>query len=178
MRSGVSYAILRPAVLFGREDVLINNIAWFLRRFPLFGVFGDGRYEIQPIYVGDMAKLAIEQGQTRENRIIDAVGPEKFAFRELVRVIGETIGKQRPVISIPPFIGFLISRVIGRLVGDVVLTREEIEGLMAGTLATYSPPTGKTKLTEWLREHADTVGRRYTNELKRRKDRKGKYASN
>ena len=177
-RSGVSYAILRPAVLFGREDVLINNIAWFLRRFPLFGVFGDGRYEIQPIYVDDMAQLAIEQGQTRENRIIDAVGPEKFAFRELVHVIGETIGKQRPVISIPPFIGFLISRVVGRLVGDVVLTREEIEGLMAGTLATDSPPTGKTKLTEWLREHADTEGRRYTNELKRRKDRKEKYASN
>ena len=69
--SGMSYAILRPAVLFGKEDILINNIAWALRRFPVFGVFGDGNYGIQPIYVDDLAKLAVEQGAMRENKIIN-----------------------------------------------------------------------------------------------------------
>ena len=100
--SGLSYAILRPAVLFGKEDVLINNIAWTLRRLPVFGVFGDGSYGIQPIYVDDLAELAVAHGEGRENVIVNAVGPERFTFRELVQTIGRIIGKERPVIGMPP----------------------------------------------------------------------------
>ena len=95
IESGISYAILRPAVLFGKEDILINNIAWALRRFPVFGVFGDGNYGIQPIHVDDFAKLAVEQGSMRENKIINAIGPETFTYRELVGKIGEIIGKKK-----------------------------------------------------------------------------------
>ncbi|MGC8541452.1 MAG: SDR family oxidoreductase, partial [Phycisphaerae bacterium] len=56
--SGVDFTIRRPAVIFGREDILINNIAWVLRHLPVFGVFGDGQYKLQPIYVDDLAELA------------------------------------------------------------------------------------------------------------------------
>jgi NADH dehydrogenase len=73
--TAMSYAILRPTVLFGKEDILINNIAWALRRLPVFGVFGDGHYRLQPIYVDDLAQLAVEQGANRENVVIDAIGP-------------------------------------------------------------------------------------------------------
>ena len=138
----MSYAILRPAVLFGREDILINNIAWTLRRFPVFGVFGNGHYGIQPIHVDDLARLAVEQGQRRENCIIDAIGPETFTYRELVRTIGEIIGKKRPVISLHPEAGYLLSRIVGKFVNDVFVTREEIAGLMAGLLAVNAPPAG------------------------------------
>ncbi|HEY9175294.1 MAG TPA: NAD(P)H-binding protein, partial [Verrucomicrobiae bacterium] len=86
--SGLSHAILRPAVLFGKEDILINNIAWCLRRLPFFGVFGDGQYRLQPIYVDDLAALAVEQGRATENVIVDAIGPETFTYRELVRQLG------------------------------------------------------------------------------------------
>ena len=96
--SGLSYAILRPAVLFGKEDMLINNIAWFLRRFPVFAVFGDGKYRLQPIHVDDLAELAVEQGRTVKNVILDAIGPETFTYRELAQAIGKTIGKRRPII--------------------------------------------------------------------------------
>src|SRR5512143_3212318 len=82
--SGLSYAILRPNVLFGHEDILINNIAWALRRLPVFGVFGDGQYRLQPMHVNDFAALAVEQGEDRANRVIDAIGPETFTFRRLV----------------------------------------------------------------------------------------------
>ena len=94
--SGLSHAILRPTVLFGKEDILINNIAWCLRRFPVFGVFGDGNYRLQPIYVDDLAALAVKQGRERTNRIIDAIGPDTFTYRELVREISAIIGKPRP----------------------------------------------------------------------------------
>lgn len=176
--SGLSYAILRPAVLFGKEDVLINNIAWSLRRLPVFGVFGDGSYRIQPIYVDDLAELAVTQAQSRDNTIINAIGPETFTFRELVATIGHIIGKERPVVSFPPRLAYWATRVVGLFVDDVFLTWEEVQGLMAGTLAVDSPPTGKTALTAWALKHADTLGQHYTSELARRKDRRVEYQSN
>jgi NADH dehydrogenase len=173
--SGLSYAILRPAVIFGDEDILINNIAWFLRRLPVFGIFGDGSYRLEPIYVGDLAKLAVQQGQKRENHIIDAVGPETFTYRELVHKIAKAIGKKRPIISVPPSLGWCVGQVVGKIMGDVTITRDEIDGLMDGLLYTGSPPAGETRLSDWLKEHADTLGRHYSHELRRRTDRERAY---
>lgn len=173
--SGLSYAILRPTVLFGKEDILINNIAWALRHLPLFGVFGDGQYRLQPIYVDDLARLAVEQGGSRANTVIDAIGPETFTYRGLVETIAEIIGARRPILSIPPALGALVGGAIGRLMGDVLITPDEIAGLMANLLYTQSPPAGETRLTEWARTHADTLGRRYASELARRKNRQAAY---
>ena len=172
---GLSYAILRPAVIFGKEDILINNIAWILRRFPVFGIFGDGNYSLQPIYVDDLAELAVEQGSETEDRIIDAIGPETFTYKELVREIGKIVDKQRPLISIPDTMGYLVGWFLGKIRGDVVITREEIEGLKANLLYTNSPPVGETRLTDWARENASTLGVRYASELSRRKERSEAY---
>jgi len=176
--SGLSYAILRPTVLFGKEDILINNIAWALRRFPVFGVFGNGRYRLQPIYVDDLAELTVDQGEKKEDIVINAIGPETFTYKELVETIGDIIGKKRPIISVPPSIGYIAGVLIGKLVDDVMITREEIDGLMADLLYVDSPPAGKTKLTDWVRKHAESLGRRYTSELARRKDLESEYKSN
>ena len=176
--SGISYAILRPTVLFGKEAILINNIAWALRRLPLFGVFGNGEYRLQPIFVDDLAALAVEQGAKRDNVIIDAIGPETFTYRRLVRLVGRTIGKPRPIISVSPFLGYLVAWILGKYVGDVMITRQEIKGLMADLLYVDSPPAGSTKLTDWIAEHAGSLGKKYTSELARRKDRSTGYRSN
>jgi len=173
--SGLSYAILRPAVLFGHEDILINNIAWVLRRLPVFGVFGDGQYRLQPIHVDDLARLAVEQGREDSLRTIDAVGPETFAYRDLVREIGRIIGKPRPIVPVPRSVGYLTGWLLGVLVHDVVITRDEIEGLMQGLLAADSPPAGEIRLTDWARQHAATLGTRYASELARRRNRLEAY---
>jgi NADH dehydrogenase len=173
--SGLSYAILRPNVLFGHEDILINNIAWTLRKLPLFGVFGDGQYRLQPMHVDDFADLAVAQGQDRSNRVIDAIGPETFTYRRLVEEIGNIIGVKRPIISVPPSIGYAVGALLGKLVGDVMITRDEVEGLMADLLVTSSPPAGSTRLTDWARKHAETLGKHYASELARRKNRQAAY---
>lgn len=175
IESGISYTILRPALLFGKEDILINNIAWMLRKFPIFAVFGDGKYRLQPIYVDDLAKLAIEQGGKKENNIIDATGPDTFTYRELIEEIGNTIGKRRPIISVPDALGYFVGLVIGKIVGDITITREEIEGLKAELLYTTSLPVGETKLTEWIKLNSSTLGIRYASELARRQDRDKTY---
>jgi len=175
INSGVSYSILRPTVLFGKEDILINNIAWTLRRLPVFGVFGDGKYRLQPIYVDDLAQLMVEQGKNRENKIIDAIGPETFTYRELAETVGEIIGAKKPIISVPIWFGYASGWVIGKMVNDVLITREEIEGLMADLLYTQSQPAASTKLTEWTRKHKDTLGAHYASELARRRNRDEAY---
>jgi NADH dehydrogenase len=168
IESGISYTILRPAVLFGNEDVLISNISWVLRRFPFFLVFGDGSYRLQPIYVDDLAKLAVEQGKQTDNKIIDAIGPETFTYRSLVEKLGDIIGKRRIIISTPPSICYIAGLIIGKIFGDIMITREEIKGLMADLLYVDSQPTGEIKLTDWASKNRAIIGKRYTSELSRR----------
>ncbi len=175
IESGLSYAILRPAVLFGHEDILINNIAWMLRRLPIFGVFGNGRYRLQPMYVEDFADLAVHQAAQSHDVIIDAIGPETFTFRELVKTIAQAIGVRRLIVPVPPALGFALGWLLGRIKGDVIITRQEIRGLMDDLLYVDSPPAGSTKLSDWARQHADELGKHYANELARRIDRRAAY---
>ena len=172
---GISHAILRPAVLFGPEDILINNIAWMLRRFPVFGLFGDGRYRIQPIFVDDLARLAVDAAGDSADLLIDAIGPETYTYRDLVTTIGCAIGRKRFVIQLPPALGIAFFRIVGMMVGDVIITPEEVEGLMQNRLWTASPPAGKTALSEWAFTFRETLGREYSSELARRRDRQRSY---
>ncbi|MDH5679253.1 MAG: NAD(P)H-binding protein [Nitrospinota bacterium] len=174
-QTGLSYAIIRLAVLFGEEDILINNIAWTLRKFPLFGVFGDGEYRLEPIFVDDLARICVEQGALQENVTLDAVGPESFTYRELVQTIGSVIGRSRPIVPMPVWAGRVASSVIGYFVDDILVTPEEIEGLMADLLYTGAAPLGTTRLTQWAMENKDTLGIQYASELARRLDRGKSY---
>jgi uncharacterized protein YbjT (DUF2867 family) len=173
--SGLSYAILRPTVLFGKEDILINNIAWALRHLPIFGTFGDGTYRLQPIYVDDLAALAVEQGKQCDNVTIDAIGPETFTYRDLTTVTADIIGIRRPILSMPPTLAYAVGWTLGLFLGDVMITWPEVRGLMADLLCTDSPPAGPTKLTDWAKENRDRLGVRYASELARRKDRTRSY---
>lgn len=174
--SGIPYSVLRPAVLFGKEDMLINNIAWAVRHIPFLMVFGDGAYKLQPIHVDDMAALAVQQGKETSNTVINAIGPETFTYRELLETVADIIGKRRPVITVPPAIGHLTGWIAGKFLNDVLITRDEIKGLMDNLLYVDSSPTGKRKLTDWAKENADNLGRKYSNELTRRSDREMEYS--
>ena len=165
--SGLAYSIIRPTVIFGREDILINNIAWFLRRFPVFPIAGRGDYRLQPVFVDDVARLAVESASADGNTTLDAVGPETFTFRELVNQIRQTTGGRARLLHLPSALTYSAATLVGLALRDVVLTRDEIDGLMAGHLVSSDPPTGTTRLTDWMRQHRDTLGHRYASELAR-----------
>jgi uncharacterized protein YbjT (DUF2867 family) len=165
--SGLSYAILRPTVIFGGEDILINNIAWFLRHLPFFAVPGSGKYGIQPIFVEDIANLAVNAAREEGDLICDAVGPEIFAFEDLVRLIAANVGSRAGIIHVKPRTALSLLRLVEPLVGDLVLTPEEIDALAANLLVSKRLPTGKTRFSEWLIKNRGVVGTKYASELKR-----------
>ncbi len=165
--SRLSYAIIRPTLVFDVGDILINNIAWFLRKVPIFAIPGDGSYRLRPVAVEDVAQLAVQAASQVENLILDAQGPDEFSFDELVRLIAEKVGSYARILHVPPNLALVLCGVLGKLVGDVVLTREEIEGLMANLLVSASPPTGNSWLSDWLEQNREGVGRQYASELKR-----------
>lgn len=167
IESGMSYAILRPTVLFGKEDILINNIAWLLRRLPLFGLPGDGSYKLSPVYVDDLAKLAVEAVYSKDNYVWDAVGPEEFTFKEMVELIGRSVGVKRSLVSFHPRLALFAAQFMSLFVNDVMLTPEEVDGLMANLLISREAPRCKTSLKDWLLEHRAGVGRQYASELAR-----------
>ncbi|MCH8968907.1 MAG: NAD(P)H-binding protein [Planctomycetes bacterium] len=166
-QSGLSYAIVRPAVVFGPEDILINNIAWLLRKLPIFGIPGSGEYRLQPILVDDLADIMVGAGASHANTIVDAVGPDIFTFEEMVRLIRDRIGGRAHILHMHPGLALLIARVLGRVVGDVMLTKEELDGLMSSLLISNHPATGTVRLGDWLADHAAGLGSRYSSELRR-----------
>ena len=166
--AGVSYAIVRPTFLFGGgRDILANNIAWILRRMPLFVVPGDGRYLVQPIHVDDLARICLQAAHGRGGVIVDAAGPDTISFEELVRAIRGALGRRTPILHAPPAAMAALARALGLVVRDVVLTADEIRGLTAGLLVSDQPALGQISFLEWLTEHGPTLGAAYANELDR-----------
>ncbi len=167
MDSGLSYAIIRPTVVFGREDILINNIAWLLRKFPIFPVPGSGGYKLQPIFAGDLAEIAVNAGQLDASFIVDAAGPDIYTFNELIHLLAKTVRSRAKAVHTNPRLALFLSGMVGHLVGDVLLTEDEVRGLMANHLISSLPPTGRTRLTDWLVQQTDTIGVEYASELSR-----------
>jgi uncharacterized protein YbjT (DUF2867 family) len=165
--SGLSHTILRPTVIFGTEDILINNIAWFVRRFPIFAIPGNGRYGVRPIYVEDMARLLVDAVEESGNSIRNAVGPEAFSFEDLVKLIARSMDRSVRLVHVPTIAAYSATWLVGWVVRDVILTREEYQGLMANLLSPEGPSTGNTRLSEWLTKNADRVGKRYASEVAR-----------
>jgi len=165
--SGLSYAIIRPTVIYGPEDILINNIAWLLRRFPLFAIPGSGAYRIQPVAAEDTATLAVDAGEREDNLVLDAAGPEIYTYEELVGSIARAVGSRARIVHLPSALVWAAAWSLGRMVNDVVLTREEIGALVDDLLVSHQPATGKSLFSDWLQRHASTVGTHYASELGR-----------
>jgi len=167
MESGISYAILRSTLVFGGEDVLLNNIAWFLRRFLIFPIAGSGRYPVQPVHVEDLADLAVAAGAGQEDSVTDAEGPETLDFVDLVRLIAEKVKSRARLTPVPAAVALASAKLMSLVVRDVVLTKDEIKGLMDGLLVSDAPPTCPTSITDWLEENHQHLGATYSSELRR-----------
>lgn len=165
--TGLSYAVLRPAILFGGDGVLVNNIAWLLRRLPVFGVGGTGKYRIRAIHVDDLARLAVEAGRQRAVSVQDAVAPDRLTFLDLVIRIRAAVESRARVVRVPGVVVPALSAALGLFLHDVLLTRDEYRAMAAGLADTDGPATGTISLTGWIGEHGADLGQTYANEIDR-----------
>lgn len=161
---GLSYAIVRPTLVFAPGDILLNNIAWTLRRSPLFLVPGSGDYRVQPVAAEDVADLCVTAGEGAE---IDAAGPSTFTYEQIVRMIRAAAGARSRIVHAPRGLTVAAGAVVGRLKRDALVTREEMEGLMAETLVSHEPPRGRRSFEDWLAAYGDQLGRDYASEYGR-----------
>jgi nucleoside-diphosphate-sugar epimerase len=164
---GLPHTVLRPAVLFGGSGVLINNIAWLLRRMPVFAVGGTGEYRLRPIHVDDLARLCVRAADSARTEVIDAVGPDRPTFLELVRHIRDAVGSHSRVIRVPGSLIPPAARVLGLALRDTLLTSEEYQSMAEGLADTDGPATGEISLLQWITDHKGALGRSYANELNR-----------
>ncbi|HEX5578338.1 MAG TPA: NAD(P)H-binding protein [Candidatus Limnocylindria bacterium] len=165
--AGPSWAILRPAVLFGDEPILVNSIAWLLRHLPVFMIPGDGEYGIQPAHVEDLADLAVAAAASDENAVRDVAGPERFSFDEFVRLIRDETGSRSLVVHAPARIALLAAQLVSPFLGDVLITPQEMRGLTANVLVSHQPALGRRPFSAWLHESAPWLGRQYLSEVGR-----------
>ncbi len=165
--SGVPFSIVRPTLVFGKEDILVNNIAWLIRTSPLFPIFGSGGYRVQPVFVEDLAEIAVRKATSPAGTTVDAIGPETFTFKELVALIAKKIGKNPRLVKVPPSLGIFCGHILGVFLRDVLLTREELKGLMDEMLTSEQTPNGATKFSDWLEKNKSTVGGCYSSEIAR-----------
>jgi len=163
--TGVSHAIARPAILFGGNGVLVNNIAWLLRRLPVFAIGGRGEYRVRAIHIDDLARLCARLGASGDNVTLDAVGPQSLTFREMVTVIRAAVGSRALVFSVPGSLVPPLSAALGLVLRDVLLTGEEYRAMADGLADSDAPSTGETAFTDWVARHGAELGRRYANEL-------------
>lgn len=167
MTCGVPYAIVRPTLVFGPGDILVNNMAWLIRKFPVFPIFGSGDYRLQPVYVGDLARIAVDAAGHAGSTTEDAAGPETFTFDEFISLLAARIRPRTRLAHMPPWFALAAGRIIGEAIGDVILTRDELRGLMDNLLTSNQPAGGTTAFSSWLESHADELGTGYASELGR-----------
>lgn len=165
--SGLEWVIVRPTLTYGPNDILINNLAWALRRLPIYGIPGLGRYTVQPVHVDDVARICVEAAAGPSGVVLDAAGPETMPYRELVDRVGASVGSRSLVVPMPGVVVLAAARVLGLLVRDVVLTRDEIRELTSSLLTSHQPPRGEIRISDWLPANADQLGRRWSSELAR-----------
>ena len=164
---GVSHAIVRPTLVFGPEDILVNNIAWGLRHVPVYLIPGDGQGEVQPVSVRDTASICVEVGGRDANVTLDAAGPDRWTYDDFVRLIARAVGSRARIRHSSERVALAAARVAGLFLRDVIVTRDELDALAAGLLVSHEEPHGHERFEPWLAENADSIGRGYTSELGR-----------
>jgi NADH dehydrogenase len=162
-----NYAIVRPTLVVGPNDVLSNNIAWFLRHFSFFPVPDGGGCRMQPITLADTARIIVEAGESQENQQIDAAGPDIMSFREYLLLLQTACGVRRWMPAVPGWLALLILKPIEVLLRDIVLTKEELLGLEQELLVSKQAPLGTAHVDEWLMANGSAMGRTYVNDLRR-----------
>lgn len=134
--SGLEFTIFRPSLVYGPDDRVVNMLARALRYAPVFAVPGSGKQLVQPLLVDDLAAcvaMAATMGKGR-NGVFEIGGPEPMSFDDLMHLLMELTGYERPIIHIPEGLmrlGAILSEAAGAILPRPVFSRDAVDFLVA-----------------------------------------------
>ena len=136
---GIPHVIIRFTWVYGPEDVALNRFLGFARRLPFVPTFGDGRQQMQPIFIDDAGRLLADAVDLREadNRTFEAGGPERMTMDEVIRTALDVAGRHRPILHLPAAVGKLLATFLQLLPGPP-LTRDAIDFITGPAVADNS----------------------------------------
>lgn len=126
--SGITHVIVQPTWVYGPEDHALNRFLGFAKRLPFVPTFGNGQQLMQPIFVGDLAKIIADAFDKPEanDQTFEAGGPDRLSMDDVVRTALEVAGKKRPIFHQPAAVGKLMATLLQLLPGPP-LTPDSID---------------------------------------------------
>jgi len=131
--SRLSYAIVRPTMLFGPRDVLLTVMLRTIQRYHRFPMFGDGLYHVSPIATGDLAAILRREGERGARTNVMVGGPERWVYRDLTDAMFRALGRSPRYVRLSPANSVRLASFLER-VGSSLLYAYEVEWLLADLL--------------------------------------------
>lgn len=141
----LAWTILRPSVMFGRDDHFLNLFASLARSFPLLPLAG-ARARFQPVYVEDVAEVVWHclNTPTAGGQTYELAGPTVYTLRELVEYVSALAGCPRPVLALPEGLAMLQAALM-ELAPQPVMSRDNVRSMRVDNVASGAPlPFGLT----------------------------------
>jgi len=132
--SGLPHAIFRPSIISGPENRPIRTLARLHRWSPLVPVFEDGRFPMQPVWIGDVAlAFALAAERPALSGVFELGGPATLTYEEFVRAIGRAAGHPRPLVHVPLAVARAAAAVLGVMGPLAPLTLDQLQMLVEGS---------------------------------------------
>ncbi|HXR24984.1 MAG TPA: NAD(P)H-binding protein [Candidatus Binataceae bacterium] len=145
--AGLAFTILRPSLVYGPEDRVVNGLAKAIRMMPVMVVPGSGQQKLRPLLVDDLAAcVALAIGGRGRNGIYEVGGPDPMTFDELVRLVMEITGHKRPIIHVPENLLLVAGAVAEKLPG-ALFSRDAVAFLVADNDCDIQPLVAEFGLT-------------------------------
>ena len=133
--------VIRPAVMFGPDDVFLNTLIKMLRRLPAYPMFGRGKTRLQPADVEDVGE-AVARGMQRaamEPLTVECGGPRVYSYEELLTTVARA-ANVRPILMPLPFGVWHALAWLGEMMPGAPLTRNQIELMQVDTVVSPDMP--------------------------------------
>jgi NADH dehydrogenase len=157
-QSRLSYAIVRPTMLFGSRDKLLTVMLRTIYRYHRFPMFGDGEYHLSPISARDFARILHREAQREERHNVSAGGPVRWRYQTLTDELFGRLGLKPRYVHFSPHGSIRLARLMETL-GSTLLYAYEVEWLLSDLLG-LPPYEGLSQPLESVEPFLDSEARR------------------